>query len=238
MKNDIQIKKRIQIDMVSDVVCPWCAIGLHSLLEALEGFDDLICELHFRPFELSPDMVKEGEEVIPHLCKKYGMSRAQVEENQARITERGADLGFEFNFRQDSHKWNTFDAHRLLHWAQQLPDIQAGLQAKQRAIAIQPGTPLALKSALLKASFTDNRNLSDLDELARIAGAAGFDEQQAQAMLESGEFSAEVRAEEKRWQKLGISSVPAFVFDDKYMISGGQPPKQFRQLIQQLLVEC
>jgi len=146
--------RSLTIDFVSDVMCPWCVIGLHSLLQALEKLDgEVSATIRFRPFELAPDMPAEGEEVIPHLMAKYGISAEQVRQNQARVTELGKAVGFRFNFQTDSRKWNTFDPHRLLHWAgEQSADYQ-----------------LALKQALFDAYFTQNLNPSDRSLLCELA---------------------------------------------------------------------
>ncbi|MBR9885630.1 MAG: DsbA family oxidoreductase [Oceanospirillales bacterium] len=212
----------LKIDFVSDVVCPWCAIGLNSLLQALEQLKgEVAATLHFHPFELTPEMSDEGEYVIPYLCAKYGISEMQVAQNQALITERGAELGFRFDFRADSKKWNTFDAHRLLHWA-----------ATQGA-----DKQLSLKLGLLEAYFTHNRNPSDRTLLCELAERAGLDGKAAGEVFDSGRFADEVRAEEQLWQRRGVSSVPTIVFNERYAVSGGQPVETFVQVIRDVLAE-
>lgn len=212
----------LKIDFVSDVVCPWCAIGLHSLLQALEQLgDEVSASFRFHPFELTPEMSAEGERVIPYLCAKYGMSEAQVAQNQAHITERGAELGFKFDFRDDSRKWNTFDAHRLLHWAGEQGAAQQ----------------LALKQALLAAYFTHNQNPSDRALLCELAVQAGLDGAEAGEVYDSKRYTDEVRAEEQLWQRRGVSSVPTIVFNERYAVTGGQPVDTFVQVIRQVLDE-
>ncbi len=208
----------MRIDFVSDVTCPWCAVGLHSLEQALAKLDkDIQVELHFQPFELNPDMAAEGEDAIEHLSRKYGASREQLAQNRQRIRERGAELGFTFGDRR--RVWNTFDAHRLLHWA--------GLQGKQRE----------LKHALLSAYHTNAENLAAHDVLLRLAGAVGLDVEQARTVLESAEFSDEVRAREAYYHQLGIHSVPSVIIDEKHLIQGGQPPEVFEQALRKIAAE-
>lgn len=147
------MSKRLRVDMVSDVVCPWCAVGLYSLLQAQEVFEGVALDLHFHPFELSPNLPPEGELVEPHLMKKYGMTSEQVLHNQQQITARGKEVGFDFDFNPTSMKWNTLDAHRLLHWAQVLGEEAQALKLKQ---------------ALLVATFSENQNIADANVLAGL----------------------------------------------------------------------
>ncbi|GAA0790453.1 DsbA family oxidoreductase [Marinobacterium sediminicola] len=210
---------KVKIDFVSDVMCPWCAVGLHSLLQALDQLGGAVdANIHFRPFELAPDMESDGEYIIPHLCAKYGISEAQVKQNQAQIAARGEQLGFRFDFREDSRKWNTFDAHRLLHWAGELGCEQQ----------------LALKKGLLEAYFTHNRNPSDPQVLGEVAAEAGLDSAAAQDVLRSGRYADEVRQEESLWQQRGVRSVPTIVFNERYALTGGQPVEAFVEAILEL----
>ena len=213
----------LKLDFVSDVVCPWCAIGLNSLeiaLVRLEGV--LAAELHFQPFQLNPDMGPEGAEVVPYLAAKYGMSAEQVARNQQAIAERGAAVGFEFRMERRSRTYNTFDAHRLLHWA--------GEQgaAQQRA----------LKHALLSAHFTDGENPSAREVLLRCAGRAGLDATRAAAVIDSGQHADDVRAQQRFWQQAGIQSVPSVIVNDRHLIQGGQPPEVFEQALRQIAAEA
>lgn len=208
----------LRIDFVSDVVCPWCAIGLAALEQALERTrGEVQADIHFRAFELNPQLGPEGEEIAEHLQKKYGMTAEQLAENQARIRERGAELGF--TFRDRARTYNTFDAHRLLHWA--------GLEGKQSA----------LKHALLGAYFTDGQNVSDHATLVSIAGAVGLDADRALAILASDEYALEVRAEEEFFQRSGISGVPAIIIEQKHLISGGQPIEVFERALRKIGTE-
>ena len=211
------MKKHIKIDFVSDVSCPWCAIGLQSLQTALQRLaPELEAELHFQPFELNPAMEAQGEDIGEHLARKYGSTPAQLASSQEGIRARGAALGFVFNMERRSRIYNTFNAHRLLHWA--------ALEGRQ----------LALKQALLGAYFTDGENPSDAALLVRVAASVGLDAQRARAILDSDEYADEVRAQERYFQERGIQSVPAIIFNDQHLISGGQPPEVFEQALRQL----
>jgi len=205
----------MKIDFVSDVACPWCAVGLNALERALERIgDDIPVELHFEPFELNPTLAPEGADAAEYLRAKYGLSPEQLAKNRANIRERGAAVGFAFGER--AHVWNTFDAHRLLHWA--------GLEGKQRE----------LKHALLRAYHGEGRNPGAHDVLVELAGEVGLDPARAGEILVNGEFSDEVRARERHWQQLGIHSVPSVIVDDRHLIQGGQPPELFEQALRQI----
>jgi predicted DsbA family dithiol-disulfide isomerase len=207
--------KTLKIDFVSDVACPWCAVGLNALERALERVGpDLTAELHFQPFELNPTMPAEGADTVQYLSSKYGITGEQIARNQAAIRARGAEVGFTFG--QRPRVWNTFDAHRLLHWA--------GLQGKQRA----------LKHALLKAYHGDGRNPGAHDVLLDLAGALGLDVEAARQVLDRGQYADEVRAAEATWQEAGIHSVPSIVINDRHLIQGGQPPEVFEQALRQI----
>lgn len=207
----------LRIDFVSDVMCPWCAIGLAALEQALARLgDEVRAEIHFQPFELNPQMGPEGEDTIEHLQKKYGLPPAQLLENQQRIRERGAALGFVFAPGGRSRVVNTFDAHRLLHWA--------GLEGRQSA----------LKHALLKACFTDGRDVSDRDTLVEIASSVGLPEATAREILASDAYAADVRAAEAMFQQAGINAVPAVIINRRHLISGGQPVEVFERALREI----
>ena len=215
----------MKIDFVSDVSCPWCAIGLASLETALGRIGgDVPVELHFQPFELNPDMVPEGEDTTEHLAKKYGIGEAQIAQNREAIRQRGAAVGFTFNMEKRSRIYNTFDAHRLLHWAEVL-DEEQGTTGENA---------LALKHAFLKAYFTDGQDPSSHDTLVRYATDAGLDAEQAREVLTSGRYAEEVREREQYYQQRGIHSVPSIIIDDKHLIQGGQPPELFEQALRQI----
>jgi len=205
----------MKINFVSDVACPWCAVGLSSLEIALARLgDEVPVELHFEPFELNPAMPPEGEDTIQHLSKKYGLAPEQLAKNRENLRQRGAAVGFAFGDRP--RIWNTFDAHRLLYWA--------GLEGRQHE----------LKRALLEAYHGRAENPGDHEVLLRLAGAVGLDVERVRAILGSDEFAAEVRERERHWQQLGIQGVPAVVIDDRHLISGGQPPEVFEQALRRI----
>jgi Predicted dithiol-disulfide isomerase involved in polyketide biosynthesis len=207
----------LRIDFVSDVSCPWCAIGLASLQQALAKLDgEVAAEIHFQPFELNPQMAAEGEDSTEHLVRKYGSTAEQIDANRAAIRARGAALGFTFNMDRRSRVYNTFDAHRLLHWAE------------------LEGRHLALKQALLRAYFTDGEDVSARDTLLRLAGEAGLDIEHARRILAGDTYADEVRAQEQFFQSRGIHSVPATIINGQHLISGGQPPEAFEQALRQI----
>jgi predicted DsbA family dithiol-disulfide isomerase len=209
----------LEIDIVSDVACPWCAIGLSSLQQALARVgDEVDARVVMHPFELNPGMGPAGEDVVEYLSKKYGRTPEQIAETQAMIRERGAAVGFTFGAR--TRVYNTFDAHRLLHWA--------GIEGKQ----------VPLKLALLQAYHGDEKDPSDHDVLVDAARSVGLDAQRAREVLESEQFADEVRAEEREYQAMGIQSVPAVIFNRRYLVSGGQPPEVFEQAIRQIAAEA
>ncbi|PND36888.1 disulfide bond formation protein DsbA [Paucibacter aquatile] len=208
----------LRIDFISDVSCPWCAIGLKSLEQAVQSLPELQVDLHFQPFELNPQMAPEGEEINAHLARKYGASAAQLEQTREAIRQRGAELGFTFTKGARDRIYNTFDAHRLLHWA----GLQGG--AAQRD----------LKLALLTAYFTEGRNPGDHQVLRRATESVGLDGEAAASVLASDQFSAEVRQAESEWQAAGINSVPAIVINQRHLIQGGQPPEVFAQALRQI----
>ena len=221
--------KALQIDFVSDVVCPWCVVGLGGLETALGALaaEGITAEIHFQPFELNPDMAPEGENITEHIGRKYGATPDQSAKNRAMIRDRAAEAwpddgkGFEMRMGPDSRIWNTFDAHRLLHWAGTVG------MAEQRA----------LKEALFRAHFTDNRPLPDAKVLADAAEAAGLDRAEAEAVLADGLYAAEVRDAETLWRARGITGVPAVVVEGKWLISGGQPAAVFEEALRKIAGE-
>jgi predicted DsbA family dithiol-disulfide isomerase len=207
----------LKIDFVSDVSCPWCVIGLRSLkagLKALEGA--VSAELNFQPFELNPQMGAEGQDLTEHIAEKYGSTPADIERNRENIRARGAGLGFEFDMQKRGRIYNTFDAHRLLHWAH--------TQGKQEA----------LKNALFAAYFTEGRNPSDHTVLIDVAQQVGLDATRAAEILKSDEFAADVREREKFYADRGIRAVPSVIINDQHLIQGGQPAEVFEKALRQL----
>jgi predicted DsbA family dithiol-disulfide isomerase len=209
--------KQLKIDFVSDVSCPWCAIGLKSLETALANIKgDVAVDLHFQPFELNPKMGADGQDIVEHIAEKYGSTPADIERNRENITARGAAVGFQFNMQKRGRIYNTFDAHRLLHWAE--------LEGKQEA----------LKNALFTAYFTEGRNPSDHAVLIDVAQQVGLDAKRAAEILESDEFAADVRAREKFYTDRGIQAVPSVIINDQHLIQGGQPAEVFERALRQL----
>src|SRR5688500_12827274 len=193
MPDTARAPTRLRIDFVSDVVCPWCAIGLASLEQALARTQgEVEADVHFRPFELNPQLAAEGEDIGEHLAKKYGLSAGQLAQNHERIRERGAALGFTFS-PERRRIYNTFAAHRLLHWA--------GLEGRERE----------LKHALLRAYFREGHDVSDHDTLVRIAGDSGLSADRAREILASDAYADAVRAEEQFYLRNGIQGVPAVI---------------------------
>ncbi|MFM0362749.1 DsbA family oxidoreductase [Paraburkholderia sediminicola] len=213
------MKQQLTIDFVSDIACPWCAIGLSSLQLALSRLGDTVdAKVAVHPFELNPEMGPDGEAIVDYLGKKYGRTPEQIAATQAMIRERGASVGFAFGPRE--HVYNTFDAHRLLHWA--------GIEGKQ----------LPLKLALLRAYHAEGKDPSNHQVLVEAAQSVGLDAAQASEVLRSGIYADDVRAEEREYQAKGIQSVPAIIFNGRYLVSGGQPVEAFEQVIQQILAEA
>ena len=206
--------QKLKIDFVSDIACPWCVIGLGGLEKALDSLKgEIEADITFHPFELNPDMPAGGENGLEHIAAKYGMSPDQVRDNRARIRDRAAEIGFTMNTSDASRAYNTFDAHRLIAWAG------------------EKGRQLEMKRQLFTLYFTNQQDPGDRDALAAAAEAAGLDGAEAREVLASDRYADQVRAEEMLWRQRGINSVPAVVIDDRYLISGGQPPEEFaRQL--------
>ncbi|TAH11747.1 MAG: DsbA family oxidoreductase [Curvibacter sp.] len=211
----------LKIDFVSDVSCPWCAIGLQSLEVALERLkDEVQADIHFQPFELNPKMGAEGQDITEHLNQKYGATPEQAAAARENIRQRGEALGFTFNMDKRARIYNTFDAHRLLHWAE------------------TSGQQLALKKALFTAYFTNGEDPSNHDVLLRAVRTTDLDVDEAQRVLATDDFAAEVREQEQFFLDQGIHSVPAVVINDRHLISGGQPPEVFEQALRQLATQA
>ena len=211
----------LKIDFVSDVSCPWCIIGLKALEQAADRLQgEVALDLHFQPFELNPQMAPEGQDIGEHLHEKYGATPEQSQKNREAIAARGAELGFAFSMDKRSRIYNTFDAHRLLHWAE-----KKGLQPQ-------------LKHALFTAYFTDGQNPSDHDVLVRVAAKVGLDADEARALLASDRFADEVREREQLYLQNGIHSVPAIIINDRHLIQGGQPVEVFEQALRQIAAQA
>lgn len=205
--------KTVKIDFVSDIACPWCAVGLGALEQAIQHVGaDVQVEVHFQPFELNPQMPVGGQDVIEHLVEKYGVGPKQVKENQEQIRKRAAEVGFAFHPEGRKRVYNTFNCHRLLHWA----ELECGSEAQHR-----------LKRELLGTYFTLAVNLDDPANVLDAVERAGLDRQRAEAVLNSDEFTDAVRERQKFYMEAGIHSVPAVILNDRLLVQGAQPVEQF-----------
>jgi len=210
----------MKIEIVSDVMCPWCVIGYKNLSQALAGLaPELRAEISWQPFELNPQMPIAGQDMREHLVEKYGMTVEQSNSNREHMSELGTKAGFSFNFADDGIMINSFDCHRLLAWAKE--------QGKQSE----------LQMALFTAHFTDNQRLNDRDTLLDLVVQVGLARDRGAEILAGDDYRELVRSEQQRMHQLGISSVPTFIINDQYSISGGQPTDVFRQALQKIQAE-
>jgi predicted DsbA family dithiol-disulfide isomerase len=214
------MSERLQIDFVSDVSCTWCAVGLRNLEQALKSLgDDVDVELRFQPFELNPQMPDGGQNLVEHLQEKYGWNRPRTLETLAHIRRSGEPVGIDFRLGEESRVYNTFDAHRLLHWA--------GLHGRQKE----------LKQALFTAHFTDEGDPGDHALLVHLAESVGLDAAQARTVLASDAYAQEVRDDERTWRVAGVNSVPTIVLNGRYALTGAQPPAAFEQAMRQVIAD-
>ena len=217
------MKPTIKIDYVSDIACPWCAVGLGNLNQAIAQLSDQVnFEVHFHPFELNPNMPLGGQDAIEHLTEKYGLTVEQVKTNQANIRTKALEAGFEFHPEGRKRVYNTFDSHRLLHWAGE---------------EFGPEKQAVLKKELLNTYFCLAVNLDDQKNLIDAVTRSGLDKDRAQEVLKNNEFSKEVRDEESTYTNAGISSVPSIILNDQYLLQGAQPPESFVNAFEQLIKE-
>lgn len=211
------MSKRINVNFISDVSCPWCAIGWYSLQAALNRVaGEVELDVRFEPFELNPHMPSEGQNLLEHIREKYGSTPEQAAQSREMVRQRAAQVGFNINLTDNSRIYNTFDAHRLLHWAH--------LCGRQRE----------LKQRLLSGYLGEGRNPSDAETLVELAAAAGLDAGEARSVLDSGAYSDEVRSVEQHWSARGVTSVPTIVFNDSEAVVGGQPPEVFEKVLREL----
>ncbi len=210
----------MKIDFVSDIACPWCAVGLNALELALQQVQgEFEVQLEFQPFELNPDMPPEGENVDAYLARKYSRPPEERQAMAAALKARGAEVGFEFAARE--HVWNTFDAHRLLLWA--------GTE--------DPAAQRPLKHALLRAYHTLGLNPGDPELLQALAAQCGLDAERAAVVIGSEEYAGAVREREQQWQALGIHSVPSVVINGRHLIAGGQPVEVFVRALREIAAQ-
>ena len=205
----------VQVDIISDVVCPWCVVGFRQLSDALKQ-TGMKAALRWHPFELNPDMVAEGENLREHLMAKYEISKEQSVDARQRLTDLGASLGFAFNFSEEMRMVNTFQAHQLLDWA-----FEKGLQTQ-------------LKQILFVEYFSKGKDVSDPEVLIAAAKEAGLDVDETREVLNSGRFADEIRKKQAFWQKQGVTGVPAMIFDKQYLVSGAQGAAQYAEILQKV----
>ncbi|MGC1497329.1 MAG: DsbA family oxidoreductase [Sulfitobacter sp.] len=208
----------VQVDIVSDVMCPWCVVGFKQLEQALAEVG-VGANIRWHPFELNPAMPPEGQNLGEHIAEKYGLPPEQSVANRKRVSDLGADLGFAFNFDADTQVVNTFEAHQLLDWAQ-----SKGLQHP-------------LKLALFKAHFTDGRDVSKNDVLIEVASSVGLDAEEAREVLKSQDHAKEVRKRQEFWSSRGITGVPSMVFDGRYLLTGAQGAQNYAEMVKKVLSE-
>jgi len=205
----------LRIDIISDVVCPWCIIGYRQLMQAADATGTQV-DVHWHPFELNPDMPAEGQNLVEHVMEKYGTTKEESVQNRDRLSALGEELGFTFGFNPDTRMHNTYNTHQLLHWAK------------------ENGRGNDLKQALFTAHFTQNRDLSDNATLADIAASIDLDRNEALDVLTTQRFAKDVRAEQQSWLRQGINGVPAMVFERKYLVTGAQGADNYTGILQQL----
>lgn len=210
-------KKHIRIDIVSDVVCPWCIIGYKRLEKALELVSDQVeTEIHWHPFELNPNMPQGGENLRAHLAAKYGTTLEGSIKARANLTRMGAELGFKFDYFDEMKMFNSFKAHQLLHYAR------------------EQGKDTELKLRLFSAFFGERKEVDQDEVLVAEAGAVGLDEDESRAVLKDGRYVDAVRKEEHEWLARGVQGVPTFVFNSKQGISGAQEPSTLADILIEL----
>lgn len=209
----------IQIDLVSDIACPWCAIGFARLQQALTQLPELDVQLQWRAFELNPDPNLVPEPILPALCKKYGVSEAEMRVNQQRLIGIATELGLDFAGLENRQTCNTFHAHRLLKWA--------AVHHKQTE----------LKLALFQAYFGQGVSVNDETVLLQCVNQAGLPIDEARSVLHGDQFAEQVRHEQAMYQQAGIQSVPAFVINNQYLISGAQDAATLAQALRQIAAE-
>ena len=214
--------QKLTIDIYSDVMCPWCAIGYGQLDKALSELDgEIDAEIRWRPFELNPDMPEQGEEQEAHLQRKYGRSAEEGSKVRGQMKAIAESAGVSLSYEGDDAKtgeappammWNTRECHKLLGFALE----QAGADVQMQ-----------LKLALFKAHFNQRKRLADRDVLLDIAASVGLHRQAAKAALDDAELEARVVAEEQQAWDYNITGVPAMIVNDKFMIPGAQSPETY-----------
>ena len=208
---------KLKLDIVSDISCPWCIIGYQALQVALENLAaDISVDINWQPFELNPKMPAQGQDIVEHIIEKYGISDEQLAQNRANIQQRGLALGYAFGNSGGGRIYNTFDAHRLLHWARQF------------------GRQTQLKLAFFDLYFKHNGDPSDPQQLLSVVASVGLDIELASQILASTQYAQDVRERQSFYHSQGISSVPAVIINDKHLISGGQPAEVFEKALREI----
>lgn len=209
--------KTLRIDIISDIVCPWCAIGFYRLNAALSQLqDEVSAEIVWHPFELNPKMVPEGENLRTHLANKYGTTLDQSIRARAMLTNLGAEVGFTFNYFDEMRMLNTHDCHRLLFWAQ-----NSGLQ-----------TDLA---KVMFAEFFGNRGNFSFQSLIKLVEQAGLNVEEAKQILDSSAFSLEIKDQQIKWRNMGIHGVPTMIFNNEKMLTGAQDVEVYAKVLRSFL---
>ena len=218
------MRTKLKIDFVSDIACPWCAVGLGALEQALDELtQEVQADLHFQPFELNPSMPPGGQDLFEHLNQKYGSTKDQQAQMYQNIKARGKEVGFAFHPPGRGRIFNTFDAHRLLHWAE---------------VTGEPGAQHRLKKAFLQAYQGRGETIESHEVLLGIVQSLGMDLEAARAILQSDTYAEEVRAKENFYTSAGIHSVPAVIINDRHLISGGQPAQVFVQALRDIAAQA
>jgi predicted DsbA family dithiol-disulfide isomerase len=211
----------IQIDIVSDIACPWCAIGYARLKQAMEALnDEMEFAIQWHAFELNPDPAAEAEPILPALARKYGRSEQEMSEAQSQMMTIAKELGLNFDKLQERYTRNTFDGHRLIKWA------------------AEHGKQTEMKMACFEAYFGRAENISDTNVLIGCAESAGLSGDRAKDVLQSDQYAEEVRQDEVKYHQAGVSAVPAYIIDKKYLISGAQEPETLIQALREIANEA
>nr|WP_319554495.1 DsbA family oxidoreductase [uncultured Vibrio sp.] len=211
----------VKIDIISDVVCPWCIIGYNHLTAAINelGIEDRI-DIEWQPFELNPDMPAEGENLREHVARKYGSTTEESKNARIRIAGIGAAHGFEFNYFDDMKMLNTFDAHILLDYAKGF------------------GKQSELKIRLFAAFFSEQKDISDREILKQELISVGLDAEEGMRWLDDEQRRSAIRTTEKQWQTMGVSSVPTVIFNHESSISGAHSVEGYKQILSELIAKA
>ena len=214
------MKEKLKIDIVSDVVCPWCTIGYKRLEKAINelGIQDQVT-IEWQPFELNPNMPAEGQNVTEHLTEKYGSTLEQQKESKQNMTNVGKELDFTFDYFDEMRMVNTFEAHILLEYAKEF------------------GKQTELKMCLTTAFFSERKDVSTREILKQALQTVGLNSDEGLAKLDNDEARKEIRTKQNYWKNLGITSVPTIVFNKKSAVTGAQPIATFKQVLSELIAE-